>query len=278
MSLSLKSVQNYCIVNSFLLSLGFFQYSILLQFYKYNFEKYYSLLFTVFVFVFRNYILLFFIDYGTSNKARINVDATKLPIEKYKYEFHVNVATTTFIESLTHIFIVYTFEFTKENSIIWFIPISFYFEVVFDLFHYFSHRLLHHSLLYKHFHKKHHTFAHPISITTFYQDPIDLCITNSVPTILALYMTPSISYSLFHYIIVYKNFIEISGHCGKRLYPVCSFPQCIWLTKWLQIDLYAEDHDLHHSLNNCNYSKRFSLWDKMFYTYKSTTAKKLTFF
>lgn len=72
---------------------------------------------------------------------------------------------------------------------------------------------------------------------------------------------------MFHFIVVYKNFIEISGHSGKILYPTTSFPQFMWLPKWLNIELYCEDHDNHHFINNCNYSKRFSLWDKVFNTY-----------
>jgi len=97
-----------------------------------------------------------------------------------------------------------------------------------------------------------------------------LVITNSIPTIVTLLIIPNISYLQFHFIIVYKNFIEIAGHSGKISYPTCSFPQFVWLPKLLHIELYTDDHDLHHSLNNCNYSKRFSLWDKFFGTYKST--------
>lgn len=63
-------------------------------------------------------------------------------------------------------------------------------------------------------------------------------------------------------------FIEISGHIGKRMHPTSSFSQFIWLPKFFNIELYTEDHDLHHSHNNCNYSKRFSLWDKVFGTHK----------
>jgi sterol desaturase/sphingolipid hydroxylase (fatty acid hydroxylase superfamily) len=47
--------------------------------------------------------------------------------------------------------------------------------------------------------------------------------------------------------------------------PVNNLPN---LPKWLNIELYCEDHDIHHSVNNCNYSKRFSLWDKVFGTFK----------
>jgi sterol desaturase/sphingolipid hydroxylase (fatty acid hydroxylase superfamily) len=115
----------------------------------------------------------------------------------------------------------------------------------------------------------HHTFPHPIAINAFYQDPIDLLITNSLPTYVALSLIPSISYFEWNVMLIYKNFIEIAGHSGKKSYPISSFPQFIWLPKWLGMELYTEDHDLHHSLNNCNYSKRFSLWDKAFGTYRT---------
>jgi len=220
------------------------------------------------------------IEYGTKNKVKINNDELNLPKEEYKYEFHVNVVTTTTVETMTHFFVKqYQFQNVKMytsisndiiyNDIVSFIPYSFLFEIIFDFFHYLAHRLLHHKYIYKYLHKKHHKFNHPISITTFYQDHNDLIITNSIPTIVTLSMIPKISYLQFHLITVYKNFIEIGGHSGRISYPTCSFPQFMWLPKMLHIELYTDDHDLHHSLNNCNYSKRFSLWDKVFGTYKS---------
>ena len=87
-------------------------------------------------------------------------------------------------------------------------------------------------------------------------------------------MIPTISYTQFSFMVIYKNFVEISGHCGKQLHPTSSFSQCMWVPKMMNIELYAEDHDLHHSLHNCNYAKRFSLWDKLFWTYTSPYMKK----
>lgn len=73
---------------------------------------------------------------------------------------------------------------------------------------------------------------------------------------------------MINLIMIYKIFIEISGHSGKKI-KATSFPQFMWLPKIFDIELRTEDHDLHHTLNNCNYSKRFKLWDKIFSTYKN---------
>lgn len=256
--MSAASFVNFFLLNCCLLLIGLFQF-------------YFQSEYTFFTFLARNYVLLQFIEYGTRNKTAINTSLSKIPLptEAYKYEFHVNVITTTAVETLTHLFIIDTeFSQTVSADIIYFIPVSFVFELLFDFFHYFAHRLLHSKHLYKFIHKKHHKFPHPIAITAFYQEPLDLVITNSVPTALTLFLFPYVSSNQFVFLTVYKKFVEISGHTGKISKPSCSFPQFIWLPKMLHIELYTEDHDLHHSLNNCNYAKRFSMWDKLFNTYK----------
>ena len=152
--------------------------------------------------------------------------------------------------------------------------ISFIFEIIFDFFHYWTHRISHNNkYLYIYSHKSHHKFRHPISILTFYHNPLDLIITNSIPQYLTLLLFPYLSFFQFNIILTYKTFIEISGHSGKKLYPSGSFTQFIWLPKLLNISLYTEDHDLHHDKSNYNYAKRFSLWDKVFGTYLSNIKK-----
>lgn len=268
MLISRGSLKNFIIVNSVLLSIGMSQYNILLHA---NHHYIVEFCLTLFIFLIRNYSIMKFIDYGVSNKESINKDTTTMPKEDYKYEFHYYVLSSTTVEAVTHLIINNNFTYIDRalyQDIILFIPTSFIFEILFDFFHYISHRALHSKYLYKYSHKVHHKFKHPTTITSYYQDPLDLIITNSIPTMFALSLTNNISYRQFNLILIYKTFIEISGHCGKCVYPTSSFPQFMWLPKLLQIDLYTEDHDLHHSLNNCNYAKRFSIWDKIFNTYK----------
>jgi sterol desaturase/sphingolipid hydroxylase (fatty acid hydroxylase superfamily) len=188
---------------------------------------------------------------------------------------HLYVFQSTLVETLTHEYLQQSnllkqlFDYNDSpKEIIYFIPISFLFELIFDFFHYIMHRLLHNKYVYKYFHKTHHKYKHPTAIGTFYQDPVDIILTNSIPNMITLYILPiHISYLQYNWITIYKTFVEISGHTGKKLSPSCSFTQCIWFVKYLNIELYAEEHDLHHSLNNCNYGKRFSLWDKLFGTF-----------
>lgn len=257
--ISIRSIYNFISINTFLFLLAYIEYTIVHDINVFN---------TFVLFVIRNYTLIYMIDYTTTSKPKINDKET--PTELYNHEFNIHVLSSTAVETMTHIYIQRNFEFSDDivYSIVTFIPISFFFEICFDFFHYFSHRTLHNKYLYKYLHKKHHTFKHPSAIITFYQHPLDLVLTNSLPTILTLSIF-RLSYYQFHLITIYKTFIEISGHCGRKMYPTSSFTQCIWLPRIFGIELYTEDHDLHHSMNNCNYAKRFSLWDKVMGTYKS---------
>jgi sterol desaturase/sphingolipid hydroxylase (fatty acid hydroxylase superfamily) len=277
-NISLKSIKNFFVINSVLLSIGFLEFHFITITQKNNYLL--DLFSIFFVLTTRNYFLLYFIESDIQKKENISNDIVDIPKEEYIYEFHYHLLTTTFIESLTHLFIkIYMIQYIVKNiyyELLTFIPISFCFEIIFDFFHYCAHRLLHsNAFLYKNIHKKHHKFKHPISIITFYQEPLDLLFTNSIPTILSVLFLYNISYLQFHYILVYKMFIEISGHLGKKMYPASSFSQFIWLPRILNIELYTEDHDLHHSLNNCNYSKRFSVFDKLFGTYKSFSGNNI---
>jgi sterol desaturase/sphingolipid hydroxylase (fatty acid hydroxylase superfamily) len=152
-----------------------------------------------------------------------------------------------------------------------FIPMSFAFEIAFDFFHYWFHRSLHWSGLP--WHKTHHTHVNLSPAIAFYQDWADLLIANVVPFFLAERIIHTVwgPFTAFELalLLTYKICVEISGHAGRRLSPASSFPQCVWLPRTFGIELYAEDHALHHTKPGCNFAKRFTLWDKVFGTYQS---------
>ena len=156
-----------------------------------------------------------------------------------------------------------------------FIPVSFAYEVVFDLLHYIAHRASHESqFLYQNIHKKHHTHASGVSWeSTFSHHPFDLFFTNILPACgAAICVAPTVHQ--LGGIMVTKLFVELGGHLGSNgmisTPGSCSgFPQFIWLPKALGMEIYAPDHEAHHQHVSTNFSKRFILWDRVFGTYRA---------
>jgi sterol desaturase/sphingolipid hydroxylase (fatty acid hydroxylase superfamily) len=157
-----------------------------------------------------------------------------------------------------------------SQELFYFIPRSFIFELIFDLGHYCTHRFVHSfPLIYRIVHKKHHgeNDDYRIHINATYRHTIyDYLLTNTLPLLLAGYIVPSSKY-FYNLMFWYKDFVEFSGHTGKYN-KTGSFPQCKWLPEILSIELYSSDHNIHHTNSQYNFSKRFSIWDKLFNTYK----------
>ena len=227
------------------------------------------------IFTLRNVLITNIIDNSIKNKEYISNDSDRN--NEISYSMIKYLIQTSFLEAFNYILCTYLFDITffTNNFIILFvnficfIPISFIFEIIFDLLHYSVHYIFHKTKLYK-YHKEHHKITHPTSLSSFYQHPIDYTLSNSLPLIILVYIfnyCKLLNMYIFMLILTYKVHIEIAGHCGK-LTRTSSFPQCIWLPKLFNIELYTMDHDNHHTKNNCNYSKRFTLWDKFFGTYQ----------
>lgn len=226
--------------------------------------------------ILRNYLTAYLLDYFNSHRKKILYRNKRAdPHEEYTGEFLIKLISTSLIELFTTLFILYLFDFSSPfnliNYLLFFLT-SFLFEIIFDFFHYWTHKIIHNMpWLYKLTHKVHHKHIYPKSITAFHQDPIDLLITNSFPQIITLYILQlfGISFSLFSFllIITFKVFVEVFGHSGMK-FRGSSFIQLIWLPKLFGIELKTEDHDLHHNNPKYNFSKRFKLWDIIFGTYK----------
>jgi sterol desaturase/sphingolipid hydroxylase (fatty acid hydroxylase superfamily) len=198
----------------------------------------------------------------------------------YKLQSHAYVCSTTFFDAITHVFLANHLTHVPFSlyhlllALLFFIPMSFFFELILDFFHYWSHRTFHlNKKLNRLIHKTHHKHIHPVAINAYYFHPLDVFVSVCMPVVLTVYILPyQLSYFEYLMLSVYKQYTELAGHSGHVLAPSSSFPQCIWLPRLLQIELYAEDHDLHHKLNTCNFAKRFSLWDKVFGTYRKSIA------
>lgn len=272
--ISIKSIINFVKMNTYGISLSVLSYFINNNISKLNVNIYIKLLLMCLVFTGRNLFVVKTMEYLVKDKELANNNAI-ISKEEYKFEFMFNLIRSSFIEAITQFSILHYFNIIPTNyklNLLHFVPKSFVFEVIFDFFHYISHRLIHSNrFLYRNIHKHHHKHIALKPILTFYQSPLDIILSNSIPliatTALSLQMFTLSPFEL-SLISTYKVLIEVAGHTGRKSYPTASFFQFMWLPKLLHIESYTETHDKHHSLNNCNYSKRFSLWDKVFGTFK----------
>lgn len=268
----MKQLFIFAIINSFLIFLSMIVYWITTQ--------YYNLIYLYLTHLTKTFILLITTKYSQRNKEYITTRENYTFDSFLKINPIMHVFSSVFIETITYYIISHFFIFVNKSclyDLLLFIPVSFIFEIIYDFMHYWVHRSLHYNkFLYKYIHKKHHSKINVTYLDTYYQNPIDLIFSNSIPFYLSLIIISNItniSYFQFVLLTVYKTSVEIAGHTGKKTYPTSSFPQFPWLVKYLNMELYTENHDLHHKYPNCNFSKRFSLWDKIFMTYASNKNK-----
>lgn len=270
MQISKRSMLTFRNVNGMLITISLTKFMILS-----HYESFFALYCT---YIARNYLMMYLLYNSTKNKKYINNEENN---SIYELKSHAYVASTTFFDTgIHHLFIHNNLIYTPLSfiyilyALIVFIPMSFVFEIILDFFHYWVHRSCHlNKTAYRLIHKTHHKHTHPVAINAYYFSPLDLIFSICIPMTLTVLILPY-NLSFFEYLMlsVYKQYTELAGHVGRQLAPASSFPQCIWLPRVLHIEYYAEDHDLHHKLNNCNFSKRFSLWDKVFGTYRKSIA------
>jgi sterol desaturase/sphingolipid hydroxylase (fatty acid hydroxylase superfamily) len=126
--------------------------------------------------------------------------------------------------------------------------------VVNDTGFYWAHRLLHAvPFLYKHIHKKHHTFITPIGFSAEYSHPIEGLVANGLPTVGGALIMGSHLY-LFVAWLVFRMIETVDAHSGYEL-PFSPFHML------RSIQGGADRHDFHHSHNTGCYGALFTFWD-----------------
>ena len=251
---SAESIYNFASINVLLFTVGGLSHMIL---HSQNFSF-------MSVMLFNTIIMTSFargIDMAKSNKPYISES-------EHRTTFNiVDYTKTIYANSFSYYIIVHGILDQQNNtSLLYFIPMSFAYELLLDLCHYSTHRALHSvPVLYRLIHKKHHA-EHYINVyTSFSHTMVDYFITNTIPLVIASYFVP-MSPLMFTIQFCFKVLVEIGGHSGK-VNRAGSFPQCIWLPRLFGFELTNVDHNEHHVNPMVNFSKRFSIWDRLFGTY-----------
>ena len=201
-------------------------------------------------------ILCFLHDYFFFNKKnKIQFDNKNDVISTYKKAFWVCFQNVFLYIPLFILGSIYysdifshKFSFGHGNSLffdLYDIPkfITNFFLV--DIFFYSFHRIFHFPLLYNLFHKKHHEFKKPVSITALYNTPIDCFFSNMLPILLPI-------------------IILDEGTLISHLWIITATVDTIWISHFGRKN-WSEFHDLHHEKFKYNYGTEVFM-DRLFGT------------
>lgn len=135
-----------------------------------------------------------------------------------------------------------------------------------DFLFYWSHRLLHWSVLYSKIHKIHHEHKVTVSIAAEYAHPIEFVFGNILPTNAAGLILGKRSHLLTSGIyLLIKIFSTTNNHSGYQ-FP---FTPNEVFTRIFGFFTKSEFHSYHHLKFTGNYAGGFIFWDYLFNTYNS---------
>jgi lathosterol oxidase len=114
---------------------------------------------------------------------------------------------------------------------------------------YYSHRLLHHRLLFRYVHRWHHRYVAPIIFTTTATHPVEFLIFQTM-LILPAFVIPA-HITIYFLVMGYTYLIGMIDHVGVRV-------------RW-RLPLHGDNafHDEHHVYFHCNYGHHTSLFDRL---------------
>lgn len=128
--------------------------------------------------------------------------------------------------------------------------------LIHDTYFYWTHRLMHHKKLFRHFHLVHHHSTNPSPWAAYSFHPLEAIVEAGVFAVFlfTIPVNPWHFYIFFFFMIVYN----VYGHLGYELYPK-GFSRH-WLGKWINTSV---SHNQHHQYFKGNYGLYFTIWDRL---------------
>ncbi len=131
--------------------------------------------------------------------------------------------------------------------------------IIYDIYFYWSHRLLHFGWFYKNVHSVHHRSTNPTPLAAYSFHPIETLIN-------VFYMLPfvfifPVSYETFIVLLLLTDLSNLGGHFGFELFPLKAINSKFgnWLTT-------PTHHNLHHQHSKTNFALYWNGWDEIFKT------------
>jgi lathosterol oxidase len=128
--------------------------------------------------------------------------------------------------------------------------------VTHDTYFYWTHRLMHHPVLYPYFHRVHHLSVNPSPWAAYSFHPLEALVEVGI-FVLFLFTIPvhKLHFFLFFFFSIVYN---VYGHLGWELYPK-RFARSFW-GRWVNTSV---SHNQHHQLARDNYGLYFLFWDRL---------------
>jgi sterol desaturase/sphingolipid hydroxylase (fatty acid hydroxylase superfamily) len=136
-----------------------------------------------------------------------------------------------------------------------------------DTWFYWTHRIMHHRKLFRHFHRVHHLSFNPSPFTAYSFNMTEAAV-QAIYLIIWSLIIPTSGWVISYYIVfqIARNTI---GHCGYEVFPANKNgkPMFDWMTT-------VTHHDLHHARSGYNYGLWFTHWDRWMGTEDPTYHQK----
>ena len=138
----------------------------------------------------------------------------------------------------------------------WFLASIALMVVVHDTYFYWTHRLMHHRLLFRNFHRTHHLSMSPTPWAAYAFSPAEALVQAGIaPLILFTIPAHPGAFAIF---MIWQITFNVLGHCGYEVLPR-------WFLRtpagWILNSV--THHGLHHEKFRSNFSLYFNVWDRV---------------
>jgi sterol desaturase/sphingolipid hydroxylase (fatty acid hydroxylase superfamily) len=125
-----------------------------------------------------------------------------------------------------------------------------------DTYFYWTHRLMHHPMLYKHVHLIHHRSTNPSPWTAYAFHPLEAVMEAMILPVIAFSIP--VHTSALTYYMMFQIGYNVYGHLGFEIFP--SKMSTHWLGKWVNTSV---AHNMHHKFFVKNYGLWTTIWDRL---------------
>lgn len=134
--------------------------------------------------------------------------------------------------------------------------------VIHDTYFYWSHRLMHHPIVYRWFHKVHHLSTNPSPWAAMAFHPLEAVVeAGIIVMVVFLFPVHPLAIGIF---LLFMMLYNVYGHLGYELYPA-GFSKS-WVGKWINTSV---NHNQHHMHFKGNYGLYFLFWDRIMGTIRT---------